>query len=65
MQQKPAGGSTHQAPMEDCASSDDDTGVGISQTLQSLSNTATSSTTSTTTADASNAFTLAALVEPE
>ena len=52
--------------MEDCASSDDDTGVGISQTLQSLSNTTTTSTTSTTTADASNAVTLAALVvEPE
>ena len=50
--------------MEDCAGSDDDTGVGISPTLQSLSNTATSSTTSTTTADASNAVTLAALVDP-
>ena len=46
--------------MEDCAGSDDDTGVGISQTLQS----ATSGTTCTTTADASNAVTLAALVDP-
>ena len=49
--------------MEDSSDSDDDSGLGISQTLQSSSNTSTT-TTSTTPTNASNAATLAALVEP-